>query len=177
MLAEWTAGKLEQGSCFLPVLAAAQAELPGMCWGLARRPVSAAVWLVAPSCWSVGGAEAGREWTGRWAPTLTGWCQSTAPCTGKGLRKTSAVKKQCPTKSKRCACSAGLLAPVGSTCCSPQPPAWDATSSSPSQSLYHCHVLPFGTKAAISTGTSFQALGDVCCSPPGTHLLILFWDC
>lgn len=62
------------------------------------------------------------------------------------------------------------LAPVGSTCHSPQPSAWDATSSSPSQSLYDCRVLPFVTKAAITTGTLFQALGDVCCSPLVTHL-------
>lgn len=68
MLAQWTAGKLEQGSCFLPVLAVAQAELHGMCWCLAGWPVSVAVWLVAPSCWSVGGAEVGREWKGRWVP-------------------------------------------------------------------------------------------------------------
>lgn len=95
---------------------------------------------------------------------------------GKGLRKTSAVKKECPTKNKWCACSTGLLAPVSSACHSPQPSAWDATSSSPSQSLYHCHVLPFVTKAAIITGTLFQALGDVC-SPLATHLLILLWDC
>lgn len=172
MLAEWTAGKLEQGSCFLPVLAVAQAGLHGTCWCLAGRPASAAVWLVAPFHWSVGGAQAGREWTGRWVPPLKGCCQSTAPCTGKGLRRTSAIKKECPTKSKWCACSTGLLAPVGSTCHSPQPSAWDATSSSPSQSLYHCCVLPFVTKAAIVTGTLFQALGDVC-SPPATHLLIL----
>lgn len=125
-------------------------------------------WLVPPSHWSVGGAEAGkgvdREMGSH--PEVLVLNYSLLHREGIELLKSSV-----PQRAKGVLVQ---LAPVGSTCHSPQPSAWDATSSSPSQSLYRCHVLPFVTKAAITTESLFQALGDVCCSPPVTHLLILF---
>lgn len=150
---------------------------------------SCAIWLLAPSHQSVSGEQRQAvSGQGRCSSTLKGWCQCTAPLTGRGLRRASAGKKQCPAKSKWCACPTGLLAPVGSACPCPQPlpSACDATSSLSQavsapllcsalcdQGCHHCRDFVAGPGGCLYL---FLPSCDPSFDPP-LVLLIFLWLC